>query len=216
MRGTSFCLRLALLALGVSLATGCGNTSPAESTRAKSPPKVVSKAPDVQTPWWQAEYQHLSRGPFGKSPASIEEAQEKLDWLTEPAEAPPSVEGDCVGGGATPGRFYLMALAFLAKGTPEDFVRMAGSNKLPVRLMGLWCLTQADPRAAVPLLKQRLAGREELTVFPGGCCGSTITEGEWAMRLLRNRHYMRMMPPAQPLLPPDELATLDRQRRGTP
>ena len=135
--------------------------------------------------------------------------------MVEFGEEPPCIEGDCVGAGAQPGRFYLTALAFLAKGTPDDFTQMAASDRLVVRIMGLWCLTQADPTATLPLLKRRLAGQEDLTCFPSGCCGRQISEGQFVWQIIHDRNYLRLAPP-EPLLSKDELEKLDREIMDNP
>jgi len=206
---------LPCLVFGACLLAGCtggaANSPAQQQTRAtqmaSGPPPKVSNAP---SPWWVAEAARLAGSRDFSPPETLKDAWERLDFIAEFESEVPEIEGAVVGLGANPGRFYILAVGFLKHGTASDFCRMVTANKLYVRLMGLWCIAQADPAAAIPLLRQRLKSRQEFACFPGGCCGVNMNEGEFAWQLLHDSAYMRSHTP-QPLLSKDELDKLDQE-----
>lgn len=64
--------------------------------------------------------------------------------------------------------------------------------------------------------ERRLASREDLECYPGGCCGTQMSEGQFVWNVIHERNFLRSVWAAQPLLPKAELDQLDQEILNTP
>jgi hypothetical protein len=139
--------------------------------------------------------------------ASLQAELAELDGMDE-------VSAGAVGYAGTPGEFFLLGKRFLARGSPDDFVRMAADRVPITRVMGLHCLAHADPKRAIPILKSHFNDKDRVHTLMG-CMGSDMSVGDMARMLLRNplhidfksRDPLTLLTPAELLA--DDIARLN-------
>jgi hypothetical protein len=149
--------------------------------------------------------QFLSGTPFPKLPTA--ELLEEVRKLQQ-------VDGEAVGYGGGPGPFCLLSRELQKRAKPADFRKWADDPNVFMRAMGLVCLAQVDPQAAVPVLRSRLGSRAAFLCFYGGCCGDTESEGGLALSILRERAFLTGHWTAS-MLPEDEMVALDLEVLAT-